>query len=501
MSPVHEKLEVRAPVGAVVEQRYRIEARIAQGTIGTVYRAIDVTLGRPVAIKVFRPRPDSERGRRPSLQEANILSLLDHPNIVRLLDRGHTGEGTPFTVMQYLDGKPLASRTKAPMPPERAARIIGDILRGLAHMHSKRVIHRDLRPANLFLVREDGRELVKILDFGAAKRLELERDSGPVTLSGLMSGTPAYMAPEQVISADVDERTDLYSVGIIFYELLTGSQPWDGDDPVLLHHQLHEPLPALPESSGALAGIVRKLTDKERSRRYPTARDALEDLQAYLASCEREDRDDLPVDEPVRPRVAAWKIGLAAGVVSMITAGTVQMSRTAAFAGGLIPVRKPTVVDRNELDGLNRGGIGTLAIDTTRSVIAGSGQGEASLPRISPYGDANAKPTQPRVSKKRTKRERRPKTTVGEAQAADLGSPLGANALEPVPAPSIPPLVEEVVEPTVAGSEPAGGLVAGAAESVSEGPGLLRSSETHRSSLLLHPRNRRPETKFLPTDD
>jgi serine/threonine-protein kinase len=272
-------------IGTVVQQRYRVEARIGAGGVATVFRAMHLTLARPVALKVLHPGPDIRQAQM-FTREATLMTRLEHRNIVWVFDQGLTDCGLQFIAMQFLVGQPLSRETGRPIAHARAARLVADTLRGLAYAHAKGIVHRDLKPANLFVtVDEEGRELVKILDFGIAKVLDRGREpqDGPTTLSGLLSGTPMYMAPEQIIGTEVDERADLYSVGVILYELLNGAPPWRVDDAFsLLELQLHEEIPELPVSVGALREIVRRLCAKDRAVRYASAEAALADLDAYL---------------------------------------------------------------------------------------------------------------------------------------------------------------------------------------------------------------------------
>ena len=272
-------------VGATLEGRYRIDSVLAQGGMGTVFRATHLGLNRSVALKILRPDLESDQTQR-FLREANIVAQLEHRNCVTVFDYGRSEEGLHFISMQLLQGHPLNEELGRPMDPQRAALVVADILRGLEHAHARNVVHRDLKPDNLFVTQdEDGEECIKLLDFGIAKvKRSGEQQEGAVTLSGLMAGTPAYMSPEHVIGAETDERADLYSTGVIFYELLAGRPPFDTDDPVvLLHHQLNEPFPALPPTvPEPLQAFIRNLSNKEKAKRYASATAALADLDAFL---------------------------------------------------------------------------------------------------------------------------------------------------------------------------------------------------------------------------
>jgi|GEM_PF-1583777 len=292
-------------VGEVLAGRYQLEAVLAQGGMGTVFRGRQVSLNRPVAVKLLHPSLEREQSRR-FLQEAHIVAQLDHPNCVAIHDFGRTDDGRSFIAMQLLNGHSLSLETGQRHDPNRAAEIVSDLLRGLEHAHARGVIHRDLKPENLYLAREaDGRETVKIVDFGIAKHNEGGEDDGTVTVSGLMSGTPAYMSPEQAIGIDSDGRTDIYSAGMILFELLAGQCAFEDDDAInLLQMHMTEPLPALPDDvPPELVAIVKKMCAKERKDRYQSATAALTDLDAFLG-IGRTSSDSLAPTPIVEPKPA-----------------------------------------------------------------------------------------------------------------------------------------------------------------------------------------------------
>src|SRR5690606_31654560 len=181
--------------------------------------------------------------------------------------------GHHFLVMELLEGVELADMLDAPLPPERALSIMAQILAGLEHAHGKGLVHRDVKPENIFMARySDGREVAKLLDFGIVK-LEDKSSAQPLTRFGMVFGTPLYMSPEQAAGQPTDGRTDLYSAGVILYTMLAGRPPFDADDPVkLLRMQMKEPPPPLPASIPApVRRFVERLLAKRPDERYPTA--------------------------------------------------------------------------------------------------------------------------------------------------------------------------------------------------------------------------------------
>ncbi len=239
-------------IGQTLGGRYKVEAQLGEGGMATVYKAADIKLPRYVALKILRtdkPLDDSAMDR--FKHEAETLAKLGHTNIVPILDFGEY-EDKPYLVMPYLSGGTLRDHMKGSMHPEEAARILIPIAQALGHAHQKHVIHRDVKPTNI-LFNEDGAPMLS--DFGIVKILDQE--SGPeLTTTGMTLGTPAYMAPEQVLGKTPDARADVYSLGVVFYEMVTGRKPYVEDTPMALAaRQALEPpphprqfMPSLPES-------------------------------------------------------------------------------------------------------------------------------------------------------------------------------------------------------------------------------------------------------------
>ena len=239
-------------IGRVISDRFKITGVIAKGGMGKVYRAEQAPLGRVCAVKVLNPSygagQDPEFHKRFFL-EASIASKLTHPNTVTIFDYGKTDDDIYFMAMEYLDGVTLhrAIRQATFLPQERAAHIARQICRALREAHALGVIHRDLKPANIFLVEHgDESDFVKVLDFGLVKHVSGEARGEELTQAGLFMGSPKYMAPEQIRGERVDTRTDIYALGVILYEMLTGKVPFERASSVqILMAQVHEPPPPL----------------------------------------------------------------------------------------------------------------------------------------------------------------------------------------------------------------------------------------------------------------
>ncbi len=237
-------------IGRVINDRFKINALIARGGMGKVYRAEQAPLGRVCALKVLNPNyageQDPEFHKRFFL-EASIASKLTHPNTVTIFDYGRTEDDVYYMAMEYLDGHTLhrAIREAGHFPEERAAHVARQICRALREAHSLGVIHRDLKPANIFLVEHgDETDFVKILDFGLVKNVS-DTKTEDLTQTGLFMGSPKYMAPEQIRGDRVDARTDIYSLGIILYEMIAGKVPFDRPNSVniLMAHVNEQPPP------------------------------------------------------------------------------------------------------------------------------------------------------------------------------------------------------------------------------------------------------------------
>jgi serine/threonine-protein kinase len=318
-------------LGTTLSGRYRLESRIGSGGMSTVYRAHDETLERFVAIKLMNREIASdsdqlERFRR----EARAVARLSHPNIVHVIDAGED-EGRPYIVFEYIDGETLKERIhrlERLAIPEAVAYCV-EIARALGAAHANHVVHRDVKPQNV-LIDQDG--TAKVTDFGIARTLE---EKG-LTADGRVLGTTDYVSPEQALGKDVTGQSDLYSLGIVLYEMLTGELPYHGENQVavaMMH--VREQVPDVrhlrPDVSAALAAVIDRATAKELAQRYSDDAEMIADLERALAletnragtadgqvtavidTLPRDTRRQVPLS--IRRPVAAYSIAVIAGLV------------------------------------------------------------------------------------------------------------------------------------------------------------------------------------------
>ncbi|MCB9731970.1 MAG: serine/threonine protein kinase [Deltaproteobacteria bacterium] len=248
-----------ARVGTTLAGRYRVQEPLGRGGMGVVYRAEQLPIERPVAVKVVRPGEDRATPAR-FLREARAMSLLQSPNTVRLYDFGEAEDGGLYLVMELLVGESLRDRlARGPVPPREVVAILGDVARSLAEAHGQGIVHRDLKPANVYVCEVPGQpRFAKVLDFGIAS-LPLGEDAR-LTRTSELPGTPAYVAPERVSGEGAGPPADVYALGVLAYEMLTGAPPFDGDVSwdVLMAHLSDEPAPLserLPEGTSLPAGL------------------------------------------------------------------------------------------------------------------------------------------------------------------------------------------------------------------------------------------------------
>ncbi|MCA9531485.1 MAG: serine/threonine protein kinase, partial [Myxococcales bacterium] len=258
--------------------------------MGTVWAAEHLTLGVQVAIKVvdLRGDDDADVAAARFLREARVSARVKHRYVIEILDFGRLDDGAPYMVMERLDGESLGDRIRrqGTLPLEEALGLMAQVLTGLRAVHEQGVVHRDLTPENVFLVRDSEGAYPKLLDFGISRVLE-RSERGPVTtVAGRLIGTPEYMAPEQARgSGDLDHRVDLYAVGVLLYEALTGALPFEaeGFGELLGHVMFEEPIPIerrRPDLPPAVCAVVRKALTKRREERYQSAREMREALLA-----------------------------------------------------------------------------------------------------------------------------------------------------------------------------------------------------------------------------
>src|SRR4051812_9148793 len=274
---------VSVPVGTLLNDRYRLDEQVGSGGMSTVYRAFDTTLERQVAIKLMhRPLAEHSDQLERFRREARAVAQLNHPHIVGVIDAGED-DGAPFIVFEFVDGETLKDRIRRNgrlAIPEAIAYAI-EIARALGAAHAQGIVHRDVKPQNV-LIDEEG--AAKVTDFGIARTLDQEG----LTADGRVLGTTDYVSPEQAMGHGVTGQSDLYSLGIVLFEMLTGDVPFKGENQVAVAMKhVRERLPDVqvrrPEVSAALAAIVDQATAKELDARYRSSDEMIADLEEALA--------------------------------------------------------------------------------------------------------------------------------------------------------------------------------------------------------------------------
>jgi eukaryotic-like serine/threonine-protein kinase len=277
-----------SPVGTLLSNRYRLDAKVGSGGMSTVYRAFDTVLERQVAIKLMHREiaGDSDQLER-FRREARAVAQLNHPHVVGVIDADEEGdEGgltTPYIVFEYVEGETLKDRIRrnGRLPIAEAIAYAIEIARALGAAHERQIVHRDVKPQNV-LIDEEG--AAKVTDFGIARTLHQEG----LTADGRVLGTTDYVSPEQALGHAVSGQSDLYSLGIVLFEMLTGDVPFKGDNQVAVAMKhVREELPDVqvrrPEVSAALAAVLDRATAKELGHRYPDAHAMIADLEQVLA--------------------------------------------------------------------------------------------------------------------------------------------------------------------------------------------------------------------------
>src|SRR5499433_1429791 len=265
--------------------RYEKQGELGRGAMGVVYKAVDPVIGRTVAVKTLRLSEEGTGLSRPELlnrfqTEARAAGLLTHPNIVVVFDAGEE-DGLYYITMELVEGKSLQALLDGghSFPLPRTLRILDQTCSALQFAHERNVVHRDIKPANLMLTADDA---VKITDFGTAKILQF----GSTQQTSHVMGTPSYMSPEQVKGRAVDGRSDIFSLGVMLYEMVTGEKPFPGQNITTVIYKIvnEDPVPPRqvdPSIHSGLSAVVMKALAKEPEARYQTCREMLEDLKNY----------------------------------------------------------------------------------------------------------------------------------------------------------------------------------------------------------------------------
>jgi serine/threonine-protein kinase len=310
---------------------YTITDKLGEGAMGSVYLAKQGQTGQRIAIKLLNEEAqrDHETVQR-FLREARVISMLNHPNVVRVFIFGETSTSISYMAMEYVDGIPLENIVRRePLDQDRVLDISRQMLGAIGEAHDLGIMHRDLKPENVLLTEHRGRrDFVKILDFGIAK---VQNANQQLTQSGVVYGTPAYMSPEQAQALDIDARADLYSLGCMMYEMVTGRLPFDAKTAlkILEMQAFREPKPPseIVDVDGRLEAIILKAMAKAPENRYQTAQEMLEALDALEKPAVPANRSepqsaDIPVSFRSLNRLAeakAWFWPAVFGVIGVLS--------------------------------------------------------------------------------------------------------------------------------------------------------------------------------------
>ena len=278
---------------------YRLEKKLGEGGAGVVYQAVqDRPVRRTVAIKFLKLGMDTRRVIERFEAERQTLALMEHPNIARVLDAGATATGRPYFIMELVHGRRITEYCEAAaLPLADRLRLFLQVGAAVQHAHLKGVIHRDLKPSNLLVAEIDGRPVAKVIDFGIAKALAAPLGDTAQTQHDQRIGTLGCMSPEQFLGIDLDTRSDIYGLGVVLYDLLTGRPPYDHEELVaggleqtrhrLLHQEPPRPSVRAPRLAQRLKGeldwIVMRALEKDRERRYQSVRELMDDIERHLA--------------------------------------------------------------------------------------------------------------------------------------------------------------------------------------------------------------------------
>jgi serine/threonine protein kinase len=398
--------------GTLLAGRYRLQSLVSTGGTGRVYRAIQEPMARPVAVKLLRGDFEGERRilfEERFYQEARRAASLQHPNIVTVHDFGRSDDGECFLVMEFLEGRTLRDLfASARQPLDRVLRIFDQVAQGLRHAHSRGIVHRDVKPSNVILIRgEEGDDRAKVLDFGLAEIIVPEpvgsADSGPIT------GTPAYMAPEQIQGEHMDQRVDVYSLGVMLYQALTGFLPFCAPNTAgTLYLHVHEPFPAMahraPDAhvSPALEEICRiclakrpadRFTDmdafltalRQAARRLPGSQAFALGQETPPSDATDESAGDEGVDLPLSRRWGRTLFWAAAVALALIGIWAGAMVRNRSTAAGL-----PAVSLAPDASGATVDGVAFSPEERFRALQWANAAGEVELQEAGLHPDCQA---------------------------------------------------------------------------------------------------------------
>jgi len=427
------------PAGEIVGSKYRLVRFLAAGGMGSVYEAHHTVVKRRFAVKFLRADLAVERASLARFQrEAQAAGALESEHVAAAVDFGIASDGSPFIVMEYLTGESLASllEREERLAAGRAADLVMQACRGVEAAHAAGIVHRDLKPQNLFVARrEDGTDLVKVLDFGVAK-LEAEDQGAGTTRTGTVLGTPAYMSPEQARGDKVvDHRSDVYSLGAILYELLSGKKPHPGDSPnaVLYHIATHPPLPlagVTSELPPALVESVERALAQAPDDRQASAAALLAELAPFAVRevhPAAKPEPSAPLNTGESPTVLASGAAPSLAVSAVDTAPAATSEKTGrgavnAVVWGLLGAA--VAVALGWAGRLGSDANGTRPPDARDAAPAAAGS--AGVPPETTKADRGLAPTAPPTTAG-------PETAAAPAPSSSMGRPLGRPLGRPTP--------------------------------------------------------------------
>lgn len=316
MSTKHLKAE-EGLIGQIIHDRFRIEALLGRGNVGVVYRATDLNQSRQVAVKIIKCDL-RERGLLENFnRDAQLIAEFSHPGATKIYEYGSLPTGGGYLVMEFIEGETLRDILKREhqLPALQALKYFRKICEPLAHAHSLGIQHRDLKPENIILPTLAKGEQLLVADFGLVKLKEgVEKSKANLTAAGEVMGTPSYMSPEQCLGSSIDEQTDIYALGIIFYEMLVGRPPFEGNFFVVLQMHVSKQVPSIcqvvvdvPES---VEQFINSLLQKEKEQRPHSMAEVLkmvDSLEQDIASIKKsnQSKNDRPLYETVSPQVVS----------------------------------------------------------------------------------------------------------------------------------------------------------------------------------------------------
>ncbi|MFO0748159.1 MAG: protein kinase [Myxococcota bacterium] len=456
-------------IGRELDKKLTLTGVLGQGGMGVVYRARQHSMDREVAVKVLHPgfANDAEAVRR-FLHEARAATRLDHPNVITVFDFGRSEDGLLYIVMEMLVGHNLGAEVdNARIAPTRAVHILTQVSDALHHAHERGLIHRDMKPENVFLVHGSALrgDFVKVLDFGIAM-MRAQEGLDRITRTGSVCGTPAYMSPEQVMGDQIDARSDVYSLGVVAFEMLTGVHPMKGDTPMrqMLAH-LEQPVPSFAAVGAgsvppALEAAVRRAMEKKRELRTPTALAFANELVAALGSGAAP--DGATTSQGVQPPTSSERNALAdTGIAAAPPLERKPKQWRAALPyvaiSAVIAIALIFLLGRESESGPREAQAAPDPVAITRPPQAEPATGPTVA--VAPKVEAKAEPVQPKPEPKPEPAQPKPEPAV----APPVANPTPANPtppeVSPTPAPVDTPAPAPVVVKVMLETTPSGAKV------------------------------------------